>query len=432
MIAWLASVTAVAPGKDNDGLISVPTGGTPLDRDWHTLLSEFNDAREAFAKNPLARRLVLLLTAYVVGGQGISLKAERRGLQRFINEFEAANNLRLRQADWCEELSRSGELFVSLHMGADGVPLVRAKPASQIREIAWKDGDYETETEYVEEDLLGQGRRWRSRWTATQAAARGAENNGAFMLHYAVNRPVGCLRGQSDLASILPWLRRYSRWLDDRVRLNAAMRAFLWIVKAPASKIKGLAEKYRTPPEAGSVLVVDRDNEEWLAVTPDIKAADAAPDGRAIRWMIVAGGPGTGLTDVGEAETANLATAEAMGEQRRRFLRQRQLYFGWLLSDLVVSAWNWSIDLGLRRGRHAVHADIDMVLPDLAPSDNAQLAGASKAIAEAMTALRGLVGDSAELRALATELTIKFAGETINDIQLHAISHDQTPATHSF
>ena len=33
-----------------------------------------------------------------------------------------------------------------------------------------------------------------------------------------LNRPVGCLRGESDLAPVLPWLRRYSRWLEDRVR----------------------------------------------------------------------------------------------------------------------------------------------------------------------------------------------------------------------
>jgi hypothetical protein len=43
------------------------------------------------------------------------------------------------------------------------------------------------------------------------------------MLHYAVNRPVGAVRGESDLAPILPWLRRYNRWLEDRVRLNAAI-----------------------------------------------------------------------------------------------------------------------------------------------------------------------------------------------------------------
>ena len=36
------------------------------------------------------------------------------------------------------------------------------------------------------------------------------------MLHYPVNQVIGCTRGESDLASIMVWLRRYSGWLEDR------------------------------------------------------------------------------------------------------------------------------------------------------------------------------------------------------------------------
>lgn len=427
LAASLASVQAVEPGRDGDGLTLI-SAGAPADRDWSTLLAEFNDAREAFDKNPLARRLVLLTVAYVVGGQGIDLSSDYGPLQKLIGEFSAANRLALKQADWCEELARSGELFISLHMGDDGVPLARAKPANEIREIRWLAGDYETETEFVEGDGISVGRRWRSAWTALQGGEAADTNREPIMMHYAVNRPVGRLRGQSDLASVLPWLRRYSRWLDDRVRLNAAMRAFLWIVRAPGAKLSSLAEKYRTPPESGSVIIVDRDVEEWVAVTPDIKAADAERDGRAIRWMIVAGGPGTALTDVGEAETANLATAEAMGEQRRRFLRQRQMYFGWALADVVVQAFNWSVRLGLRRGRVVTAADVRVKLPDLAPSDNAMLAGASKGVAEAFQVLQGIVGDSPALRRMAVETMVKFAGESVDPAQVQEMIGGMTDA----
>ena len=51
------------------------------------------------------------------------------------------------------------------------------------------------------------------------------------MLHYAVNRPVGCVRGQGDLTPLLGWLRRYKEWLEDRVRVNRYKNAFLWHVK---------------------------------------------------------------------------------------------------------------------------------------------------------------------------------------------------------
>ena len=69
--------------------------------------------------------------------------------------------------------------------------------------------------------------------------------------------------------------------------------------------------------------MIDRDNEEWEAVAPRLHANDAAADGRAIRWMIAAGGPGIGLVDLGEGEDSNLATAKAMAEQRARFMRSQ-------------------------------------------------------------------------------------------------------------
>ena len=66
------------------------------------------------------------------------------------------------------------------------------------------------------------------------------------MLHYAVNRPLGALLGESDLTTMLPWLQRYSRMLEDRVRLHWAMRAFLWMVTVPANKVREKQEQYRT------------------------------------------------------------------------------------------------------------------------------------------------------------------------------------------
>ncbi len=51
------------------------------------------------------------------------------------------------------------------------------------------------------------------------------------MLHYAINRPVGALRGESDLAPLLRWLSRYAAWLEDRARLNRFRTAFLYVVR---------------------------------------------------------------------------------------------------------------------------------------------------------------------------------------------------------
>jgi hypothetical protein len=55
------------------------------------------------------------------------------------------------------------------------------------------------------------------------------------MLHYAVNRPQGALLGESALTTMIPWLQRYSRMLEDRIRLHWAVRSFLWLVTVSAN-----------------------------------------------------------------------------------------------------------------------------------------------------------------------------------------------------
>ena len=96
------------------------------------------------------------------------------------------------------------------------------------------------------------------------------------MLHYAVNRPVGALLGESDLSTMIPWLLRYSRMLEDRVRLHWAARAFLYLVTVPSPKVEAKAAQYATPPETGSIVVKD-ESETWETVTPALRGAKLSP-----------------------------------------------------------------------------------------------------------------------------------------------------------
>ncbi len=416
---WLAKVTAVDVGRTDDALIPIGTSGTELDRPWGELRKEFTDVLTSWRTNPIARRLISIVTAYVVGGDGIRLRAPRyRLFNKFVRDFVShpENRLMMRQAEWCDELSRSGELFVILFMNpANGMSTVRAMPASRIHKIEWQPGDYEAELRYHEVPCgMEEGTIWRHPRALPNEVGKSGKIPPA-MLHYAINRPVGCVRGSSDLAPVLKWLKRYSGWLEDRVRLNAAVRAFLWIVKVPAQLVKQKAAQYKGTPAPGSVVVMEKGAEEWEAVTPNLRAQDAEADGRAIRWMIVAGGPGLSLLDIGESETANLASAKTLGEQRRRFLRRRQAYFGYILADVVVQAWNRAVRLGLRRGREVTVADVEIGLPDIAPDDNYNLARAAHEITQALEELRGIVGVSGALRRLAVRLMLKFAGESVSE-----------------
>jgi hypothetical protein len=416
---WVAArlaVTATPVGWEGDGL-AARRPAAAVDKAWPELAQEFEDAREAWRKNPLARRLVGLTTAYTVGN-GITLQSDYPPLARFVRDFWAYNRLDLRVAEWSDELARSGELFLVLFTNpVSGLSAVRPVPACLIEQVEVDPEDYERELRYRERTAPGQADKW---WRGTgDPAAVSAET--PLMLHYAVNRPVGAVRGESDLAPILPWLRRYSRWLEDRVRLNAAMRAFLWIVHAPARLRAPLEERYRTPPEAGSVIIAEQGAEEWQAVAPNLHAADAEKDGRAIRWMVTAGGPGTGLIDLGEGEDSNLATGQAMAELRRRFLRRRQAYLAWMLADLTLYGYARWAGLTGAHGRPVGHADLIALTPDISPEDNGMLATAAVQLAGSLDTLAGLLGEGPAFRRMALRLFGKFVGESLSEAEFQAI-----------
>ena len=408
-----AAVTVVSVGRDDDGLAL--RGGTLIDKPWHELFQEFEDAREAWRKNPLARRLIGLITSYTVGN-GITLTSEKRDLQRFISEFWHHNRLDMRVDEWCDELSRSGELFPVLFTNpVTGMSSVRAVPASLICKVDFDHEDYERELRYAESSVPGL-----DKWWMGVGSAEAQEIETPLMLHYAVNRPTGAVRGESDLAPILPWLRRYNRWLEDRVRLNAAMRAFLWVVKVPARLRSAVEERYRTPPEAGSIIIAEEGAETWEAVTPKIGASDAEKDGRAIRWMIVAGGPGTALLDLGEGEDSNLASGQAMAEQRRRFLRRRQAYLVWMLTDLTYRAYErWRRATNNRQ--HAKISDITAITPDISPEDNQSLASAASALTGSLEGMQRILGGGPTFRAMSLRLFAKFVGESLGQSESAAV-----------
>jgi hypothetical protein len=427
----LARVEAEPVGTPRDGmkLLMGGSSGSELDRSWQDLQQEFADTRELWRRNPLCRRAVAVVTAYVVG-EGISVGAKRAELADFLRRFwsHPENGMARRQYEMCDELTRAGELFVTLHLNrGDGMSYVRLLPAARVDRVETAPGDYETELAYHEvvgpdDPAYPDGRMWLA---AGNPDAGVADESGRFppiCLHFAVNRPAGCVRGESDLAPALPWLRRYTRWLEDRLRLNAAVHAFLWVVRVPGALVEATQERLRTPPESGTVQVVDRDQEEWSAVAPDLHAGDAAADGRAVRWMVAAGSPGLALVDFGESDDANLATARAQGELRGRVLVARQAYFAQALATIAVTAYNRAVAVGLEHGPAAAVADVRVVCGDVQPGDNAELGQGAASVASALATAAssaGLAGES--WRRLVLQTVTEYAGQGVSDADMARI-----------
>ena len=325
----------------------------PQDRAWHDVRGDLDQALDAWRTNPLAFRIVALTTDFVVG-QGLAVRSRQSWVQELVDEFwsHRLNRIPSRLPRWCDELTRAGELFLVLSTNpADGMSYVREVPAGRIDRLETDPHDLERELRYHELTADLDGRWWPG--PASSEALGGPQ----LMLHYTVNRPVGALRGQGDLVPILPWLRRYRDWLEDRFRINRYKGAFLWQVTvrhAGPGVLERKRAQYMRPPSPGSIVVTD-ETEEWKAVQPAIQAADASADGRAMRLMVAAGA-GIPLHFLAEGESATRATAREMGAPTYRHYAHRRQEF----CDLLVDLCTWVVRRAQARGRGGSEAEFQL------------------------------------------------------------------------
>lgn len=398
---------------DSGGWSNLDTA--PNERPWSEIQDLYSDALLAWRKNPLAKRIVDITTDFVVG-DGISLDGPG-SIGRFIDAWwcHPKNQMDLRLPDLSDELTRAGDLFITLHRNdQDGQSYIRAIPKDRIQRILTAPNDWETELAFYETQDSGEPREWLS------PAHPRAPETAAIMIHYAINRPVGALLGESDLATLLTWLRRYSQMLEDRVRLNWAIRLFMWMVNVPTNKLKAKIEQYRTPPESGSVLVTDG-SETWTPVAPLLRANDASYDLRSVRRMIQSGSfPPHWLND---PEDINRATADAMNDPAVRFLRRRQRYIRFLLIDLAHIAYTRAWQIGKVRAkpdRKVIKAN----LPDISREDNASLAVAARNLSQTFATLQQQLG-AAKSMPIFTQwmlaLVSRFAGEPLTEEQIRGM-----------
>ncbi len=401
------------PETDTTFSIGSRLGENPSERyapDREELLRQ---ALEAWRVNPLARRIVGLTSQYVVGG-GISLSCAHEPTSAFLHDFweHPLNRMAVRVYEWCDELTRSGNLFLLLSTDAAGMSYLRAVPSLQVRAIHSRENDADQETAYEMQPNLSDTQEG-ERWPAYDPNRDHPPAGGGFdtvMLHYAVNRAVGAQWGESDLAPVLRWLSRYAAWLEDRARLNHFRNAFLYIVRARfASEAERRARQSAlnaAPPSPGSILVTD-ENENWDTLHPRLESDESGQDGLALKKMLAAGA-GIPLHFLAEPESATRTTAEAAGGPTYRHFEQRQRFFLWLLGDVLRAVVNRRSMVDHHVSRRA---EIQLNGADISARDNMSLAMAASNIMPALGSLRaqGLVDDAELLR-----LFYRFCGESVD------------------
>ena len=373
-------------------------------------------ALRAWQVNPLGRRVVELTTQYVVGG-GMRPRSPHPGTQAFLRTCwdHPLNHLDTRLMEWCDELTRSGNLFILISTDAAGMSYFRAVPAAAIARIESAPNDLEQERSFTPKPTLDDPEP--APWQALdpQGDQRGAD--GSFkvvMRHYAINRPVGAQWGESDMAPLLRWLSRYANWLEDRARLNHFRTAFLYVVKArftsEAERRARQSALNAAPPSPGSILVTD-ESEAWDALNPRLESDDSGQDGLALKKMIAAG-TGIPLHFLAEPEGSTRTTAEAAGGPTYRHFEQRQRFFLWLLGDLLHAVVNRRslVDTHISR-----RAEVSLTGADISARDNVSLSLAASNINNVLQTARdrALIDDAEFLR-----LLYRFCGESVDAAEM--------------
>lgn len=409
------SVREALSVTENDNTFFIGTrryDETDRDRLEYNRQDILEQSLDAWRLHPIARRIVELTSQYVVGG-GLDIKTEHDPTHAFINLFwnHRLNRMDSRIIELCDELTRSGNLFILISTDQAGMSYIRTIPAASIDQITPSPNDIEQPLSFTtkpDPDTLQP-----HTYPAFDPLTDSPDSTGHFppvILHYAINRPAGAQWGDSDLAPVLIWLSRYSAWLEDRVRLNRFRNAFLYVVSG--SFTSEVARKARqtelaaNPPTPGSILVTD-ETETWNVISPKLEALDANQDGLAIKKMIAAS-VGVPLHFLAEPESSTRTTAESAGGPTFRRFEQRQEFFLWLLSDLlgVVIGRRSQIDPSVKPD-----PDLKISGADISARDNVSHAIAGTNVLNMLERLydMGLI-DSRELLRVA----YRFAGENVD------------------
>jgi hypothetical protein len=412
-----------------------------------TYLEIHNQCYEAYNANPLAFAIVEITTSFVLG-RGVKVTAKNRKVQALLDAFwtDPDNRMDSRVYDMCTELALYGEIFVRFFVNKfDGTVKVRMIDPSIIDQVETDPDDIETQLRFHQRPIGPSPTQNVDSINIINPNVINAQNPGdptmqgrwfiagEEVVHFAINKVSNAKRGKSDLATLLPWLRRYKDWLTDRVRINKYKGAFLWDVTLTGADAKTVNRKkmdYSYPPEPGSVII-HNEAEQWDAVEPQINANDAFQDGRAIKLMVAVGAtlPEHYLSD---GDNNNRATATQMGLPTFLKFQRRQK----VIKNILCTILDRVLLEAQRVGKLSKNLDIrkayDVIFPEFDHEDNQELGTAISYLMQGLSAAKAAGWISNET---AMKILFKFCDLEIdiNDelarIAADAQEKGQAPAT---
>ncbi len=318
---------------------------------WPERFDVLERCHQAWERNPLARAGVEWTNHFVIGAGG-QVTYHAQEVQEVVEEFrqERVNDIKGLEREYCTALQVDGEVLGRFYKNRQGRTVITPIRPWHIHWINTDKNNYKDATSYHYVYTI-----YRS---APGQSDFGIEDIPTDdMVHVAINKMPYELRGRPDIFCILPWLKAYRDWLEERARINRRKTIYyvLTVKNSSAASLAAMQTKFSTPPAPGSIIVLN-ENAKLESVESHINAEQAIEDGRQIKLMAISG---MLLPEFYFADGANSTLASATA-QSLPALRKFSDYQEILAKQVWIPIYKRVIQNAIKAGRiEEMVAEID-------------------------------------------------------------------------
>ena len=340
-----------------------------------------------FEQNPLAKRLISLMTDLIIG-DGWSVEASDSRIQEVIDLTwnHRINQLATNCRSFHTALALNGELILPVEGNPiTGRPILGFVDPWQVKDVIPDPKNVLIHDYVLLKPIPGQTEGQRLKIVREDPLTGRLEGE---VFYFAINKLPNSSRGRSDLLPMADWLDLYDQLLFAEVERINLLTRFVWDYKIEGATPAEIKEKLKLlgDPKAGSVFG-HNEKESLEARTPDLKAGDRSEAGRMLRAHI-AGSYGFPTSYLGDVDS-NHATIQGQNDVLMKTPAARQREFAAFIDQIV----RYSIDHSTAKNRALFRgADLGyrIRMPEIAAKDLARAGTVLSGVVTAMdTAMAG-------------------------------------------